>query len=126
MRPAPSHLVALGLVLLAGTPLALRAQDENRAESLRYPSASEITIEWDYSCPSRGVCSFVCTGMPGVSRVDKLIIYIGTIPLGRAEHAGAIFYDFSSQDFPRGNGFQINTGIGGEALEPVLLDLGER
>jgi hypothetical protein len=52
--------------------------------------------------------------MPGVSRVDKLTIYIGTIPLGRAEHTAAIFYDFSSQDFPRGNGFQINTGIGGE------------
>jgi hypothetical protein len=108
------HLVTLGLVLLAGSPLALWAQDRNRVESgPRYPSASEITFEWDYSCPSRGVCSFACSGSAGISRVDKLTIYLGTIPLGRAEHAGALFYDFSSQDFPRGNGFEITTGIGG-------------
>ena len=32
-----------------------------------YPGASEITFQWDYSCPSGQNCSFTCMGMGGAS-----------------------------------------------------------
>jgi hypothetical protein len=41
-----------------------------------------------------------------------LDIYLGTLPLnGDQERAAAIFYDFSSREFPHSAGFAISTGI---------------
>jgi hypothetical protein len=42
-----------------------------------------------------------------------LDIYLGTLPLNgdQQERAAAIFYDFSSREFPRSAGFAISTGI---------------
>jgi len=60
------HLVTLGLVLVAGSPLALWAQDGNRVESgPRYPSASEITFEWDYSCLAVASAHSLVLDQPG-------------------------------------------------------------
>jgi hypothetical protein len=42
-----------------------------------------------------------------------LDIYLGTLPLNgvQQERAAAIFYDFSSGEFPHSSGFAISTGI---------------
>jgi hypothetical protein len=42
-----------------------------------------------------------------------LDIYLGTLPLNgsQQERAAAIFYDFSSREFPNSTGFAISTGI---------------
>jgi len=50
----------------AGSPLALWAQDGNRVESgPRYPSASEITFEWDYSCLAVASAHSLVLDQPG-------------------------------------------------------------
>jgi hypothetical protein len=56
-----------------------------------YPDEVQITFQWNYACP----------------------IYLGTLPLNgvQQERAAAIFYDFSSREFPHSSGFAISTGI---------------
>ena len=103
-----------GTLLFAGQLVSSSwAQDkaEPRAPRPPYPSGSQITLQWDYSCPSGRACSFSCPGTGGASSVTKLTIYLGTIVVGRTENAPALFYDFSTRDIPRANGFSISTGI---------------
>jgi hypothetical protein len=38
-------------------------------------------------------------------------MYLGTIPLGRAQHAAGVFYEFSTAEIPRANGFSISAGL---------------
>jgi len=76
-----------------------------------YPSGSEITFEWDYSCPSGRGCSFDCPGRGGASHVTKLTIYLGTVPVGSLRNTPALFYDFSTREISRGNGFIVSTGL---------------
>ena len=77
-----------------------------------YPGDSQITFEWQYSCPGGQACSFTCPGSAGGSKVTRLVLYLGSIPVGKDQRTAAIFYDFATQFFPRGNGFSISTGIG--------------
>ena len=79
-----------------------------------YPGASEITFQWDYSCPNASNCSFTCPGtggMGGASHVTKLTIYLGTIPVGIKQNLPAVLYDFSTREVAHGNGFTISTGM---------------
>ena len=79
-----------------------------------YPGASEITFQWEYSCPSGQNCSFTCPGaggMGGGSHTTKLTIYLGTIPVGSAQNLPALLYEFSTREIPRGNGFTVSTGL---------------
>ena len=110
------HVLILGAVLLVGGPLvqSLRAQDGKRLEGgSPIPAGSEIAFEWQYSCPSGKGCSFNCPGSGGAanSNVTKLVIHLGTIPLSGAQRAFGIFYEFSSVEIPRANGFSFTTGI---------------
>ena len=52
-------------------------------------------------------------GGGGSDHVTRLDIYLGTLPLNgvQQERAAAIFYDFSSREFPHSAGFAISTGI---------------
>ena len=77
-----------------------------------YPGDSQIVFEWEYSCSGGQACSFTCPGSSGGSRVTKLQIYLGSVPIGSNQRTAAIFYDFSTEYFARGNGFSISTGIG--------------
>jgi hypothetical protein len=43
--------------------------------------------------------------------VTKLAIHLGTIPLGGNQRAFGTFYEFSTMQIPRANGFNITTGI---------------
>jgi hypothetical protein len=103
-------LVLVG-VLLVGGPFVepLRAQDGKRVEA-DYPSGSEAAFEWQYSCADGRGCSFSCFGSGGASRVTKLAIHLMTIPLG-AKNVVGIFYEYSTVEVARANGFNITTGI---------------
>ena len=80
-----------------------------------YPDEAEITFQWNYECPINKPCTFVCRGAGGGGGSDHVIrldIYLGTLPLNgvQQERAAAIFYDFSSREFPHSAGFAISTG----------------
>jgi hypothetical protein len=81
-----------------------------------YPDEAQITFQWNYECPANKPCTFVCRGAGGGGGSDHVIrldIYLGTLPLNgvQQERAAAIFYDFSSREFPHSAGFAISTGI---------------
>jgi len=76
-----------------------------------YPGGSKITFQWNYSCPSVSNCSFNCMGTGGASHATKLVIYLGTIPLGGEPSGPALLYEFSTREIPRGNGFIISAGL---------------
>ena len=78
-----------------------------------YPDEAQITFQWNYECPRDRPCTFVCRGAGGgggSDHVTRLDIYLGTLPLNE-ERAAAVFYDFSSREFPTSAGFAISTGI---------------
>ena len=105
------HALVLGGVLLVSGPLvqSLSAQDGKRSET-PYPGA-EVAFEWQYSCTGGKACSFSCPGSGGASSVTKLTMHLGTIPLRGDQRAFGIFYEFSTRDIPRANGFSVTTGI---------------
>ena len=89
------------------------AQDKKdpNASGLTYPGGSEITYQWNYSCPTRGGdCSFTC-GTGGASHVTKLGIYLGAMPTGTDQKNATLFYEFTARELRQGSGFSINTGI---------------
>jgi hypothetical protein len=94
--------LVLGGILLVGGPLAesLGAQDGKRSQS-------------DNLCPGAG----------GGTHVIKLAIHLGTIPLGGTEKAVGIFYEFSTKEIPRANGFSITTGISTLSCQVSGMDL---
>jgi hypothetical protein len=105
--------LVLSALLLAVGPLVapLAAQDSKRAEEAKpYPNGSEVAFEWQYSCASSRACSFNCAGSGGASSVTRLSIQLMTIPLG-TENVAGVFYEYSTLEIPRANGFNISTGI---------------
>jgi hypothetical protein len=140
--------LVLGGVLLVGGPLveSLRALDGKRSESdTPYPGGSQITFEWQYSCSDGKNCSFSCPGAGSASwptasssvatsaplsrathggaHITRLAIHLGTIPLGSTEKAVGIFYEFSTKEIPRANGFSITTGISTLSCQVSGMDL---
>ena len=106
------NALVLGWVLLVGGPLTLHAQDGKRSEGGPLNlSGSEIAYEWRYSCPDGKGCAFNCLGSGGGNSVTKLMIHLGTIPLSGTQRAFGIFYEFSTKEIPRANGFSLTTGI---------------
>jgi hypothetical protein len=110
------HALVLGAALLIGGPLvqSLSAQDGKRSEEgPPYPGASEVAFEWQYSCVNGRGCSFNCPGAGGAANVTKLAIHLQTIPLNGNQRAFGIFYEFSTMEIPRSNGFSITgTALG--------------
>jgi hypothetical protein len=81
-----------------------------------YPDEALISFVWNYACPENRPCTFACRGAGGgggSDHVTRLDIYLGTLPLNgvEQERASAIFYYFSSREFPQSSGFAISTGI---------------
>jgi hypothetical protein len=109
-----SRAQILGILLFGGQLVnSSWAQDngEPPAPGLPYPGGTAVTFQWDYSCPSARGCSFSCPGTGGANSVTKLTIYLGALPVGGNQNVPAMFYDFSTREYPRGNGFRISTGI---------------
>ena len=110
----------------ASWPLAsVQAQDGRRMGEgpLPYPGGVEVAFEWRYSCPSGKGCSFSCPGSGGGSNVTRLSIHLGNIPVGHTEHAAGVFYEFSTIQIPRGNGFALTTGISTLSCQVQGMDL---
>ena len=108
-----SRALFLVTLLFVGSFLSVSwAQNkaEPPAQGPPFPGGSSITFQWDYSCINGRDCSFTCPGSGGASHVTKLIIYLGTIPVGSNEDT-AVLYEFSTREIPRGNGFSISTGF---------------
>ena len=101
------NALVLGGALLVGGPLV----ESLHAQGPLDLGGSEIAFEWQYSCPGGKGCSFNCRGSGGGSNVTKLAIHLGTIPLRGTEKAFGIFYEFSTVEIPRVNGFSLTTGI---------------
>jgi hypothetical protein len=120
------YALVLGGVLLVGGPLvSLRAQDAKRLEGgPPYPGGSEIAFEWQYSCGNGKGCSFNCPGSGSAANVTKLVIHLGTIPLsGGLQKAFGIFYEFSTMEIPRANGFSLTTGISTLSCQVLGMNL---
>jgi hypothetical protein len=126
-RPTAANLwraIALGALLLA-TLSPSWAQDANAVTNKPnqlYPDEAQITFQWTYACPESRPCTFFCRGAGGgggSDHVTRLDIYLGTLPLNgiQQERASAIFYDFSSREFPHSSGFAISTGINSLACQ---------
>ena len=105
-------LLLVGALVVGGAFTApLSAQDSKRSQAgTSYPNGSEVAFEWQYSCTTAQACSFNCSGSGGASSVTKLSIQLMTIPLG-TENVAGIFYEYSTVEVPRANGFNITTGI---------------
>jgi hypothetical protein len=88
------------------------AQDKKgpNASGPTYPGGSEITYQWDYSCPSGGECSFTC-GSGGAAHVTNLRIYLGVMPVGTNQKNSTLFYEFNTRELRRGSGFSVNAGL---------------
>ena len=103
------HALVLGLILLV--PSASAQDGKRSADAPPHLGASEVAFEWQYSCTGGKACSFSCPGTGGASSVTKLTMHLGTIPLRGDQRAFGIFYEFSTMEIPRANGFSITTGI---------------
>jgi hypothetical protein len=126
-----SLLLVLGASLFV-TLHSSSAQDTGALPSAKpnplYPDEAQITFQWNYECPSNRPCTFFCRGAGaggGSDHVTRLDIYLGTLPLNgvQQERAAAIFYDFSSREFPHSAGFAISTGINSLACQVNGLNL---
>jgi hypothetical protein len=101
----------LGTLFAAVLVNPLRAQDKigPNASGPTY-GGSEITYQWEYSCPSGGECSFTC-GSGGASHVKTLVIYLGIMPVGTNQKNSTLFYEFTTREHRRGSGFSVNAGL---------------
>ena len=96
---------------------------QDTAEETRDPAGFSIAFEWNYSCPSSKGCAFNCPGAGGATHTTKLTIYLGKLRVSENEKAFALFYEFSTVEFPRGNGFAINTGLNTLSCQVNGMDL---
>jgi hypothetical protein len=120
------HTLFLVAAVLVGWPsvTSLLAQDGKSAGTgSTFPSGFEATFEWRYSCPDGKGCSFNCPGSGGANNVTKLSMRLGSIPAGKTERAAGIFYEFSTMQIPRGNGFVVTTGISTLACQVQGMNL---
>jgi hypothetical protein len=72
---------------------------------------------------SGGASNVVRLASGGASNVTKLAIHLGTIPLRGTEKVFGIFYEFSTTEIPRGNGFFLTTGISTLACQVSGMNL---
>ena len=106
------RLLILGTLFAAALVNPLKAQDKIGANATgpTYPGGSDITYQWDYSCPSGGECSFTC-GSGGAAHVTNLRIYLGVMPVGINQKNSTLFYEFNTRELRRGSGFSVNAGL---------------
>jgi hypothetical protein len=98
-------------ILLFAVPLLSPCSAQDKPGAAAYPPGSDITFQWSYSCPSSKGCGFSCPGSGQATHVTKLTIYLGRMRVGAEQTSLALFYEFSTVEFPRGNGFVIDTGL---------------
>jgi hypothetical protein len=100
--------LAVGLPGLAAGYSSLEAQTQPVTPR---PHATDESFQWIYSCPSSKGCAFNCPGAGGAAHVTKLTIHLRRIRIDSDQSSLALFYDYSTVEFPSGNGFAISTGL---------------
>jgi hypothetical protein len=109
-----SRAVFFGTLLFVYSSLSWA---QNKTESSEagppfLPATSKMTFQWDYSCPGGRNCSFICSGAgERAAHVIRLRIYLGSIPVDSNQNTPAVFYDFSTMEIPKANGFIISAGL---------------
>jgi hypothetical protein len=106
--------VTLALLLFSGQFSSMSAALEAKPP---YPAESDIVFQWSYSCDETKGCSFSCPGVGGASHVLKLTIYMGSVRINGDKASSAYFYEFSTRDVRRGNGFSVNSGLNSLACQ---------
>jgi hypothetical protein len=104
--------------LSAGTSHA-----ESQAVELATPRGpyADGSLDWIYSCPHSKPCTFSCPGAVAAAHVIKLTIRLRRLQINK--DALALFYDYSTMQFPTGSGFTINTGIGTSSCQVNGMNL---
>jgi hypothetical protein len=83
---------------------------QNKADEPAFPFTKSI-FRWDYSCPTEINCSFACPGQTIIAdRLSKLRLYLGSMSIEGGLTVPAIFYEFSTREFPHASGFSIGSG----------------
>jgi hypothetical protein len=80
--------------------------------SRTYPEGTEITYQWNYSCPSKKACGFSCPGAGTANHATKLDVYLGRLPVNTDQNVFILFYSYATRYVPRGNGFSVDSGLG--------------
>ena len=105
-----SRTLFLGTLLFAFLSLNV-CWAQGKADEPAFPFTKSI-FRWDYSCPAGNVCSFACPGQAGVvGHLFKLRLYLGTISIDGNQTAPALFYEYSTREFPQASGFSIGGGL---------------
>lgn len=107
-----SRRLILGTLLFVGFFVSATWAQERTGLQAPFPAASNITMQWNYSCASGQACSFVCPGAGSASSVTQLTIYLGSMPISLNQSSPAMFFAFTARDIPRGQGFNVSTGLG--------------
>ena len=105
-----SRTLFLGTLLFAFLSLN-ECWAQGKADEPAFPFTKSI-FRWDYSCPAGNACSFACPGQAGVvGHLFKLRLYLGTISIDGSQTAPALFYEYSTREFPQASGFSIGGGL---------------
>jgi len=107
-----SRVLFLGTLLFVGFFVSATGAQERNYLQAPFPAASNITMQWNYSCLSGQACSFNCQGAGNASSVTQLTIYLGSMPISTNQTSPAMFFAFTARDIPRGQGFSVSTGLG--------------
>ena len=108
--PHSGWLPWLGALLFAFLSLDVCCA-QSRADEPAFPFTKSI-FRWDYSCPPGLGCSFVCPGQAAnIGHVIKLHLYLGAISIDGSQTAPALFYEYSTREFPQASGFSIGSGL---------------
>jgi len=85
---------------------------QSKADEPAFPFTKRI-FRWDYSCPGVSAfgCSFTCPGQAGVGHLIKLRLYLRIISLDGSQTAPALFYEYSTKEFPQASRFTIGSGL---------------
>jgi hypothetical protein len=107
-----SRALILSLLFIGAVMNPCWAQNKSspEASSQPYPGGSEITFQYDYSCPGVGDCSFNC-GTGGAGHVTKLGISFGAMPIGTDQKNPTLFYNFVTREGRQGSGFSVSAGL---------------
>jgi hypothetical protein len=83
-----------------------------KADEPAFPFTKSI-FRWEYSCPTGINCTFACPGgqTTAADHLSKLRLYLGTMSIEGGQTVPAIFYEFSTREFPHASGFSIASGL---------------
>jgi len=84
---------------------------QNKADEPAFPFTKSI-YRWDYSCPTGINCTFACPGQTtATDHLSKLRLYLGIMSIEGGQTVPAIFYEFSTREFPHASGFSIASSL---------------